>query len=411
MNINLTCNAFWNGAGTSTSTATTAAPAATPARSPPSSTTSGATGWTTTASRPASPSPARASPTSTPSCASELVRRPRLLQEPGLHRLRRRLRRHAGHRLHRRPRHRLHAAPLQPPHTVTWIQPRASPPPSARRRPSRLPRRRRRALRPARPLRGLGRRRDGVRPRPPRPHGGAVPHGQQHRARDQHAPVHDRRRPGPRPGTPAPWAAAAAPPAATCNLLAVDDDNGNLTDGTPHMTAIRAAFERHEIHCATPAAAELRLRDRAHGRPTVHRHRPATEQVSPQLDGGAERRALRRLPHRGRGRAATSARSRSPRSRAPPSPTPGCWPAGPYSYIVMPVGANPSCFGRASNCASTTPQTPPLPRGRLHAELLPVDLDDYQPGRTAPAAPAPCSPLNAFSAAVTRCPAPACPRA
>ncbi len=26
-----------------------------------------------------------------------------------------------------------------------------------------------------------------------------------------------------------------------------------VTDGTPHMTAIRAAFERHEIHCATPA--------------------------------------------------------------------------------------------------------------------------------------------------------------
>ena len=37
------------------------------------------------------------------------------------------------------------------------------------------------------------------------------------------------------------------------SLLAVDDDNGDLTDGTPHMTAIRAAFERHEIHCATPA--------------------------------------------------------------------------------------------------------------------------------------------------------------
>ena len=37
------------------------------------------------------------------------------------------------------------------------------------------------------------------------------------------------------------------------SVLAADDDNGNLSDGTPHMTAIRAAFERHEIHCATPA--------------------------------------------------------------------------------------------------------------------------------------------------------------
>ena len=39
-------------------------------------------------------------------------------------------------------------------------------------------------------------------------------------------------------------------------VLATDDDNGNLADGTPHMTAIRAAFERHEIHCATPAAVD-----------------------------------------------------------------------------------------------------------------------------------------------------------
>ena len=35
--------------------------------------------------------------------------------------------------------------------------------------------------------------------------------------------------------------------------LAADDDNGNLNDGTPHMTAIYAAFNRHSIACATPA--------------------------------------------------------------------------------------------------------------------------------------------------------------
>ena len=36
--------------------------------------------------------------------------------------------------------------------------------------------------------------------------------------------------------------------------LAADDDNGNLNDGTPHMTAIFNAFNRHGIACATPAA-------------------------------------------------------------------------------------------------------------------------------------------------------------
>ena len=34
--------------------------------------------------------------------------------------------------------------------------------------------------------------------------------------------------------------------------LAADDDDGNLANGTPHMTAIFAAFNRHGIACATP---------------------------------------------------------------------------------------------------------------------------------------------------------------
>ena len=38
--------------------------------------------------------------------------------------------------------------------------------------------------------------------------------------------------------------------------LAADDDNGNLNDGTPHMTAIYAAFNRHNIACATPAPVD-----------------------------------------------------------------------------------------------------------------------------------------------------------
>jgi hypothetical protein len=34
-------------------------------------------------------------------------------------------------------------------------------------------------------------------------------------------------------------------------LLVQDDDNGNLTDGTPHAGAIYAAFSRHDIACGT----------------------------------------------------------------------------------------------------------------------------------------------------------------
>lgn len=35
--------------------------------------------------------------------------------------------------------------------------------------------------------------------------------------------------------------------------LAADDDNGNVSDGTPHMTALFSAYNRHGIACATPA--------------------------------------------------------------------------------------------------------------------------------------------------------------
>ncbi len=36
--------------------------------------------------------------------------------------------------------------------------------------------------------------------------------------------------------------------------LAADDDNGNVNDGTPHITALRNAFTRHGIACSTPTA-------------------------------------------------------------------------------------------------------------------------------------------------------------
>jgi hypothetical protein len=35
--------------------------------------------------------------------------------------------------------------------------------------------------------------------------------------------------------------------------LVADDDNGNINNGTPHMTAIFAAYNAHGIACATPA--------------------------------------------------------------------------------------------------------------------------------------------------------------
>ncbi len=38
--------------------------------------------------------------------------------------------------------------------------------------------------------------------------------------------------------------------------ITADDDNGNLNDGTPHMQGIFNAFLRHEAHCTTPAVQD-----------------------------------------------------------------------------------------------------------------------------------------------------------
>ncbi len=36
------------------------------------------------------------------------------------------------------------------------------------------------------------------------------------------------------------------------NFLAIDDDDGNLGNGTPHLVTINTAFDRHQIACTTP---------------------------------------------------------------------------------------------------------------------------------------------------------------
>ena len=61
--------------------------------------------------------------------------------------------------------------------------------------------------------------------------------------------------------------------------LAADDDNGNLSDGTPHMQAIFDAFDRHGIACSTPTV----LDSGCAGAPTTFPVVTATA-----LDGGVE---------------------------------------------------------------------------------------------------------------------------
>jgi len=53
------------------------------------------------------------------------------------------------------------------------------------------------------------------------------------------------------------------------NFLAIDDDDGDLTNGTPHMPAIAAAFGRHGIACSTLDVQEAGCEGRPNEAPIV----------------------------------------------------------------------------------------------------------------------------------------------
>ena len=80
--------------------------------------------------------------------------------------------------------------------------------------------------------------------------------------------------------------------------LTADDDNGNLNDGTPHMTAIFDAFNRHGIACATPAPTNSGCAGGPSAAATLN-GTPGNYQVALVLERGPRRDPLLGLPHRG----------------------------------------------------------------------------------------------------------------
>ena len=168
-------------------------------------------------------------------------------------------------------------------------------------------------------------------------------------------------------------------------VLAVDDDNGNLNDGTPHMTAIRAAFERHEIHCATPAP----VNSGCVGGPALAPALTATagtESVS--LSWTPVPGAARYYVYRTEGVAACAVNGKIKIADVTGTTfTDNNLLGGrQFSYMVLPVGANTSCFGRASACANATPTAAVCAAVSVAPVGLAVDAAGngvFQPGETA----------------------------
>jgi hypothetical protein len=156
------------------------------------------------------------------------------------------------------------------------------------------------------------------------------------------------------------WYPPAGSPHANCSasfgynqILVADDDNGNVLDGTPHMTAIAQAFARHEIDCSP-----------ANGGPTVQDSgcpsNPSTQPVLTVTGGNMTANlSWTSVPNAatynvyrtdgvfgcdfGKILVASTAGTTFGDS--------GLKNGHPYAYTVIPMGSGgASCFGPASDC-------------------------------------------------------------
>ncbi|MCP4654212.1 MAG: endopeptidase, partial [bacterium] len=135
--------------------------------------------------------------------------------------------------------------------------------------------------------------------------------------------------------------------------LAADDDDGNINNGTPHMTALYNAFNRHEIACATPTPTNSGCAGAPTGTATLSAT-PGNKQVA--LSWTAVASASKYWVFRTEGHAGCDY------NKALIAETTGLSYTDPdvangreYYYNVVAVGTSDACFGPVSNCATASP--------------------------------------------------------
>jgi hypothetical protein len=177
--------------------------------------------------------------------------------------------------------------------------------------------------------------------------------------------------------------------------LTADDDNGNLNDGTPHMTAIFNAFNRHGIACATPAAVNSGCAGGPTAAPTLS---VAAGNFQTSLSWNAVTGATRYWVFRSEGHAGCNFGKTKIAEVTTTSFTDTQVANGrQYYYNVVPVGSNAACFGRASNCVTVTPVASTTPDFSISCN--PSTLSIGQGGNGASTCTV--SSQNGFSSAVT----------
>jgi trimeric autotransporter adhesin len=154
--------------------------------------------------------------------------------------------------------------------------------------------------------------------------------------------------------------------------LGADDDNGNLADGTPHMGAIRSAFERHQLHCTTQTVINSGCAGGPTTAPVATAVPSSTQDAAVDVSWNAVPGAANYAVYRTEGTNGCSFGKIKVGTTSGTTFTEGGLLDGrTYLYSVMPVGANASCFGLMSNCSSTVPSAKNDP-------CVPVELQTFE---------------------------------
>lgn len=135
--------------------------------------------------------------------------------------------------------------------------------------------------------------------------------------------------------------------------LVADDDNGDLTDGTPHMTALYNAFDRHGIACASIPPVNSGCAGGPSGAPSLTAT-PGHYQVNlawSSVPGATRYWVFRTEGHAGCNYGKALIAETTSRSYTDTEVAAG----RPYYYNVVAAGSSSACFGPASACVSATP--------------------------------------------------------
>jgi trimeric autotransporter adhesin len=180
--------------------------------------------------------------------------------------------------------------------------------------------------------------------------------------------------------------------------LTADDDNGNVNDGTPHRTAIFNAFNRHGIACATPTAQSGCAG--APGAPTLTAT-PSSSQVS--LSWNAVAGASRYWVFRTEGVEVNNTGGCNNGKALISNQTGTTFTdlrvanGRRYFYNVVAQGSSASCFSPVSNCTPVTPGGAPNPD--FAVACSPSSLTVAQGGSVT--SNCTVSSINGFNGAVT----------